>query len=277
MYSDPLLKKYLDEIRKIPLLTFEQEIELSAKSLEGDIEARNRLVQSNLRFVVSIAKKYINKMNNPTLLDLINLGNLGLMRAAEKYDGQKYGGEVKFITYAVYWINQSICRNFRDYNEVKFPTKISSIINSVYKRLSFGDSLEKISEDIEYPVEFIQELIALSKTNSLDSLLENRENLMEMDLSIEGKLLSDERYSPNHINDNFMKKELLSILEKKLSKSEKDIILSRFGFFGTISSLRDLGMKYNITQEGIRQIELKAIRKLKNNSQLLDLFQSYFS
>lgn len=261
------IDKYLQEIGKVSMINAEQEVELAKKIKSGDAQALQILVQSNLRFVVSVAKQYQNQ--GLSLSDLINEGNLGLMKAAKCFDETR---GFKFISYAVWWIRQSILQALAEHSRlVRLPlNKISSInkINKVIAKLEQEREREPTPEEIGRTLEMtpkeVKDNIKVSGRHlSMDAPLKSEEDNNLYDIFS----AHDEQDSP----DIRLQKESLSIeLERAISSlsfREADIIRMYYGINGqTGSSLEEIGNKLELTSERVRQIKTKAIKKLKGSS-----------
>jgi RNA polymerase primary sigma factor len=247
------LKIYLKQINKIPLLTADEEKELGKRKDEGEVLARDKLINSNLRLVVYIAKKYQNR--GLQLENLITAGNDGLIRAAEKFDYRK---NCRFSSYAPWWIRNTIEKEIRENSLIPISTKRNDSLKRIFRLNNEGYSAKEISEYLDISIDKIKELLALpDRVYSLDS------ETPETELTYHD-VLGDERYAPDS-KQKFIRKELFSLLEKNLSKRDVEIIKFRFGFIdGYKYTFRELSLMYDLTPEGIRQIEEKTLRKLRN-------------
>jgi len=267
--GDNYLSVYLHEIDQIPLLNREEEYELAIKAKEGDLLARNRLVESNLRFVVSIAKQYQNR--GLALLDLINEGNIGLMTAVDKFDADK---GYHFISYAVWWIRQSILKAIGDkVRLIRLPMNKSADLLNIQKA---KNEIER--SGIEPTVEQISEKCNLSK-NDVTSLLKYNNEISSLDAPVgngsETKfgdfIESDLPEVEDYIFDDSLKSSMNKVLNK-LSDKEKNIIELRFGLNGNYQmSLKEIGELYNLTKERIRQIEKKVLNNLSKDEDFKEL------
>jgi len=260
--KDPI-KMYLKEIGKIPLLSFEEEIAL-AKRIEADeIEAKQKLIESNLRLVVSIAKKYTG--HSLSFLDLVQEGNVGLIRAAEKYD---YRRGFRFSTYASWWIRQAVTRALADQSRViRVPVHMVESINKIqraerqlYQVLGREPSHDEISKRLEMPVKKVREYLKVSQEPiSLETPLgSDKDNRL-------GDFVEDKRVSSpeEKVIDEHFNLQLYEVLNQ-LTSREREILILRFGLFNIRPhTLEDVGKIYNVTRERIRQIEAKAIKKLQ--------------
>ncbi len=263
--TDPV-RMYLKEIGRIPLLTREQEIELAQKVEAGDLLAKAKLTQSNLRLVVSIAKRYIGR--GMSFLDLIQEGNKGLIRAVEKYDWKK---GYKFSTYATWWIRQAITRAIADQaRTIRIPVHMVETINKLIRiqrrlmqDLGREPSPEEIGEVMELPAEKIREILKISqKTTSLETPIGDDED------SYLGDFIEDTtQVSPyDATSKQFLKDNIEEVLTA-LSPREAQVLRMRFGLSGERAmTLEEVGSRFGVTRERIRQIEAKALRKLKHPS-----------
>jgi len=255
---------YLKEIRKSPLLTFAEEQDLGKRIAEGDMEAREKMIEANLRLVVAIAKKYVNR--GLAFSDIIAEGNLGLIRAVEKFDYRK---GFKLSTYASWWIKQYIERAFvNQLSTIRLPVHVAEVVNQ-YKRataaltrqLEREPYIEEVAAKMNLSVEKVRTISqAVHETFSLDTIIgDKEEDTLEDVLKDSGAVLPDS-YSETtsrrtHIN------EWLS----KLSECERRVIEQRFGLNdGEPKTLDSIGKEYKITRERVRQIENKALAKLRN-------------
>ena len=262
--SDPV-RMYLKEIGRIPLLTREQEIELARNVVKGDLKAKAKLTSSNLRLVVSIAKKYIGR--GMTFLDLIQEGNKGLIRAVEKYDWTK---GFKFSTYATWWIRQAITRAIADQaRTIRIPVHMVETINKMIRiqrrlmqDLGREPAPEEIAEEMELPVEKIREIMKISqKTTSLETPIGDDDD------SYLGDFIPDESQpSPYDATSKRLLKENIDEVLEALSDREAKVLKMRFGLGYKPMTLEEVGKKFGVTRERIRQIEAKALRKLKHPS-----------
>jgi RNA polymerase primary sigma factor len=264
--SDPV-RMYLKEIGRIPLLTREQEIILAQKVEAGDKKAKQKLIDANLRLVVSIAKKYIGR--GMTFLDLIQEGNKGLIRAVEKYDWTK---GFKFSTYATWWIRQAITRSIADQaRTIRIPVHMVETINKLMRTarrlmqdLGREPTPEEIGEKMEMDPEKVREILKISQnTTSLETPVGDGE-----DDSILGDFIADEKQiSPYDSTSKQMLSENVEEVLSALSDREAKVLKMRFGLMGSKSmTLEEVGRQFGVTRERIRQIEAKALRKLKHPS-----------
>jgi len=261
-YNEDALKTYFDQIKTIPLLSFEEELDLSRRIMKGDESARQKLIESNLRLVVKIAKAFVSA--DVPLLDLIQEGNLGLIHAAQKYD---YAKNVRFSTYANWWIKQSITRALANKRRaIRLPhrkeealKKIQKAYNTLSQMYMRRPSTEEISAEIgipQYEVEYIMNVA--NGMVSLDAETGEDENSSMMDLC------EDYTYSPDQeLLRNSVREDTLYFLEK-LMEREKKILMYRFQFYGGERyTLKEIGEEMGISPETVRQIEMRALRKFK--------------
>jgi RNA polymerase primary sigma factor len=262
--EDDALKSYFEEIKEHQLLSFEEELELSRKIEKGDEAARHRLIVANLRLVVKIAKTYIS--SGFGLLDLIQEGNMGLMRAAEKFDHRK---QVRFSTYAAWWIRQSIVRAVaKKHNAIRLPHRKNSLlkkVQSAYYQLSQEMEQEPSIEDIAREVGVTEE--------SVDQILQLGNPVVSLDSEIGDDsstlidFYEDTTYDPERTFMNHsLKEDTLKFLDH-LKERERQILLYRFSFYGGKKlTLKRIGEEMGISPETVRQIEMRAIRKLRDHS-----------
>ena len=266
VYVDDPVKMYLKDIGKVPLLTQEQEIELAKRMAEGDEDAKRQLSESNLRLVVSIAKKYVGR--GMLFLDLIQEGNFGLMKAVEKFD---YTKGFKFSTYSTWWIRQSITRAIADQaRTIRIPVHMFETINKqkkatrdLFQQLGREPSVEEISKYMGIPVEKVIEIQKISQdTVSLDTPVGEEED------STLGTFIQDENaISPADSASIMMLKEQLMEVLATLTPREQKVIMLRYGIEdGHTRTLEDVGREFSVTRERIRQIEAKALKKLRQPS-----------
>ncbi len=263
--NDPV-KLYLKDIGCIPLLSAEEELSLAQKIADGSEFAKNRLIESNLRLVVSIAKRYLGRGMN--LMDLIQEGNLGLMKAVEKFD---YSKGFKFSTYATWWIRQAITRAIADQaRTIRIPVHMVETMNKV-KRVS-GQLLnrnkreptpEEISDELNIPVEKIKEILRASHDPlSLETPMGD-----EDDRHLSDVIPDDCTPTPTEKTANALLKEQLLDVLSTLGNRERNVLLMRFGLEdGRPRTLEEVGQRFDVTRERIRQIEAKALRKLRHPS-----------
>ena len=263
--DDPV-RMYLREIGKIPLLSFDQELELAKEILNGSEEAKQKLSESNLRLVVSIAKKYVGR--GMLLLDLIQEGNMGLIKAVEKFD---YTKGYKFSTYATWWIRQAITRAIADQaRTIRIPVHMVETINKVKKAQSqllhlngHEATPEEIAEYLEFPVDKVREIIRVSQEPvSLETPIGEEE-----DSHLGDFIPDDDALAPADAASMSLLKEQLAEVLKTLTPREEKVLKLRFGLEdGNPKTLEEVGKEFNVTRERIRQIEAKALRKLRHPS-----------
>ena len=263
---DDHVRMYLKEIGKVDLLSSDEEIELAHRMAAGDVAAKQRLVEANLRLVVSIAKRYMGR--NMHFLDLIQEGNLGLIKAVEKFDHTK---GYKFSTYATWWIRQAITRAIADQaRTIRVPVHMVEVINKatrcnrkLVQELGREPTVEEIAKELGLPVEKIIEANrTAADTLSLDTPVGDEE-----DTSI-GSFVEDERTpGPADATSNALLAEALKEILGTLTEREADVLRMRFGMYdGRTHTLEEVGQIFGVTRERIRQIENKAIRKLRHPS-----------
>ena len=263
--DDPV-RMYLKEIGKVPLLSMEEEIELAEKMAKGDEYARKRLAESNLRLVVSIAKKYVGR--GMLLLDLIQEGNMGLIKAVEKFD---YTKGYKFSTYATWWIRQAITRAIADQaRTIRVPVHMVETINKLIRvkrqllqQLGREATPEEISREIDLPVERIAEIEKISQEPiSIDTPIGEEE-----DSHLGDFIPDDDAPAPAESAAFTLLKEQLVDVLGTLTPREEKVLKLRFGLDdGRARTLEEVGKVFNVTRERIRQIEAKALRKLRHPS-----------
>lgn len=263
--TDPV-RMYLKEIGRIPLLTFSEEVELAKRFEKKDYRAKEKLIESNLRLVVSIAKKYVGR--GMTLLDLIQEGNQGLIRAVEKYDWKK---GFKFSTYATWWIRQAITRAIADQaRTIRIPVHMVENINrfmraqrKLMQDLGRQPTPEEIAKSIEIEPEKAREIVKISQQPaSLDAPVKDEEDsyLGDFIYDITAPTLFDTA------SRGLLKEQLASVLST-LSDRERRVLEERFGLLdGKPKTLEEVGKMFNVTRERIRQIEAKSLRKLRHPS-----------
>ena len=262
------VKMYLKDIGKVKLLSSDEEIELARRIVEGDVEARNTLVEANLRLVVSIAKKYIGR--GMGFLDLIQEGNSGLIKAVEKFD---YTKGYKFSTYATWWIRQAITRALADQSRtIRIPVhmvetmhRIQRCARQLLQEHGREASTEEIAELSGLPAEKVREIMQMAQEPiSIDSPVGEDEE------SSIGEFIADEASpEPDEIVGKTMLKEQISDVLKTLTDREENVIRMRFGLDdGVPRTLEEVGKEFNITRERIRQIEAKALRKLRHPTRI---------
>ena len=263
--EDPV-RMYLKEIGKVPLLTAEEEIELAKRMELGDEEAKKRLAEANLRLVVSIAKRYVGR--GMLFLDLIQEGNLGLIKAVEKFDYRK---GYKFSTYATWWIRQAITRAIADQaRTIRIPVHMVETINKLIRvsrqllqELGREPTPEEIAEEMNMPVERVREILKISQEPvSLETPIGEEED------SHLGDFIQDNNVPvpADAAAFTLLKEQLVEVLST-LTDREQKVLRLRFGLDdGRARTLEEVGKEFNVTRERIRQIEAKALRKLRHPS-----------
>ena len=264
--TDDPVRMYLKEIGKVPLLSAGEEVELAIKMSEGDEDAKRRMAEANLRLVVSIAKRYVGR--GMLFLDLIQEGNLGLIKAVEKFD---YTKGYKFSTYATWWIRQAITRAIADQaRTIRIPVHMVETINKVIRvsrqllqELGHDPSAEEIAEEMGIPVDKVRDILKIAQEPvSLETPIGEEED------SHLGDFIPDEDASEPSEAASFslLKEQLMEVLET-LTPREKKVLELRFGIVdGRTRTLEEVGKEFNVTRERIRQIEAKALRKLRHPS-----------
>ncbi len=266
MYDCDSISEYLREIRKYPLLDFQQEIELSKRIQDGDIAAHRTLIESNLRLVVNVARRYSN--NDCELMDIVQEGNLGLITAAQKYE---FSFNVRFSTYACWWIQQSITRALANkrrmirlpFRKEELVTRVKKTSSELFQRLSRNPTHAEIAEEMMISSDEVADILRYSNTiTSLDVEIDTDESVCLKDL------ISDSTWDPETM---FMKKYTHECMEEILSSlkdSEREVIVKRYNLNNGERSmtLKAIGRESGVSAETIRQIELRALKKLRANS-----------
>ncbi|MBQ3602629.1 MAG: RNA polymerase sigma factor RpoD [Clostridia bacterium] len=263
--DDPV-KVYLKEIGHVPLLTPEEEIDLAIRITNDDEAAKSRLAEANLRLVVSIAKRYVGR--GMQFLDLIQEGNLGLIKAVDKFD---YTKGFKFSTYATWWIRQAITRAIADQaRTIRIPVHMVETINKVKKtnsqllhKIGRDPSAEEIAQELDMPVDKVREILRVAQEPvSLETPIGEEE-----DSHLGDFIPDDDALAPADAASNILLKESLDDVLKTLTPREEKVIMLRFGLAdGHPRTLEEVGKEFNVTRERIRQIEAKALRKLRHPS-----------
>ncbi len=263
--DDPV-RMYLKEIGKVPLLTADEEVELAKRMADGDEDAKKRLAEANLRLVVSIAKRYVGR--GMQFLDLIQEGNLGLIKAVEKFD---YHKGFKFSTYATWWIRQAITRAIADQaRTIRIPVHMVETINKLIRvsrqllqELGREPTPEEIAEEMDMPVERVREILKISQEPvSLETPIGEEED------SHLGDFIQDDNVPvPSEAAAQTLLKEQLDEVLDTLTDREQKVLRLRFGMDdGRARTLEEVGKEFDVTRERIRQIEAKALRKLRHPS-----------
>lgn len=263
--DDPV-KVYLKEIGRVPLLSMEEEMQLAEKIKNGDEKAKKRLSEANLRLVVSIAKRYLGR--GMQFLDLIQEGNLGLIKAVEKFD---YTKGFKFSTYATWWIRQAITRAISDQaRTIRIPVHMVETINKVKKISSqllhangHEPTVEEVAEELKMPADKVREIMRISQEPvSLETPIGEEE-----DSHLGDFIPDDDALAPADAASHTLLKEQLSEVLYTLTPREEKVLRMRFGLKdGKPRTLEEVGREFNVTRERIRQIEAKALRKLRHPS-----------
>jgi RNA polymerase primary sigma factor len=261
-YSDSI-DLYLKEIGSIPLLTANQEIEIAKRIVEGDAEAKKLMILSNLKLVVSIAKKFTGR--GLELIDLIEEGNLGLMRAVEKYDYKKRN---RFSTYASWWIRQSICRSIADNGRtIRLPVHMTDLVNKwlrISRRLTHElgrrPSAEDVATEMGISEEKVKRIAKLAqKPTSLEAPINEPDEFELIDLLADINIMSP----VDQLDQDLQWEEVRKLLDR-LKEKERETIILRFGLDdGIPRTLEEIGTKFGVTRERVRQIEMEAITKLR--------------
>ena len=266
MDVDEPIKMYLREIGQIPLLSYEEEIDYAQRVLDGEEEAKQKLIESNLRLVVSIAKKHTNR--GLKMLDLIQEGNMGLMKAVEKFEYEK---GFKFSTYATWWIRQAITRAIADQGRtIRIPVHMIETINKIKKesRIILQETgkeptAEELADKLELPVEKVKSILEMNQDPiSLETPVGSEED------SELGDFVEDDKFAnPYDATTRILLKEQLDEVLKTLNEREEMVLRYRYGLDdGSHKTLEEVGKIFTVTRERIRQIEVKALRKLRHPS-----------
>ena len=273
--SDDSVRLYLREIGKIPLLTAEEELALAQRVVAGDKKAKDQMAEANMRLVVSIAKRYSGR--GLDFLDLIQEGNTGLLRAVEKFDPDK---GFKFSTYATWWIRQAITRAIADQARViRIPVHMVETINKLLRtqrrmtqELNREPTIEELSKELEMEPEKIEYVMKIKQdVNSLDAAVRDDE-----EDSVLGDFIEDEdTKSPDEAaTEQLLKEQVQNILASALSERELKIVKMRFGLEdGKNHTLEEVGHEFSVTRERIRQIEAKALAKLRKHKDARKLYE----
>lgn len=271
---DPLLNRYLQEIGREELLTVDEEVELAQRIRQGDTSAVDRLVRANLRFVVSVAKQYQNQ--GLDLMDLISEGNVGLQKAAQKFDETR---GFKFISYAVWWIRQSILQALAEQsrivrlplNQVGCINKIRKVLNKFEQENMRAPSIEELAKELDVPAEKIAETMKVSgRQVSVDAPFQEGEDNSLLDVLTNNDMPATDAGLNRDSLTTEVERSLLQLQER-----ERAIIKLFFGIGCQEMTLEEIGDKFDLTRERVRQIKEKAIRKLKSSKS--DLLKSYLA
>ncbi len=263
-----LVQMYLREIGRVPLINAKEEVELAKRIEKGDQTARQKLTEANLRLVVSIAKKYVGRSPNLSLLDLVQEGNIGLFRAVEKFDYRK---GFKFSTYATWWIRQAITRALADQSRtIRIPVhmvetinKYMQIVRRLVQELGREPLPEEVAQEMDFPVEKIRHIQKISQdTVSLETSVGEND-----DDSVLGDFIEDtETVMPNQSASYTLLQEHVSEVLVDLAPRERKILEIRFGLVdGVTHTLEEVGKMFGVTRERIRQIEAKALERIRNH------------
>lgn len=273
------VRMYLKEIGKVPLLSRDEEVELAKRIENGDESAKDELAAANLRLVVSIAKRYAKHNGKMGILDLIQEGNIGLMKAVDKFD---YSKGFKFSTYATWWIRQAITRALADQDRmIRIPVHVVESINKMNRiqrilqqDLDRDAKPEELAAEMNEPLQKVQEIITVAKnqeTDSLDKSVGEEGDSQLGDLLEDNKAINPEEYTASEM----LKDQLSSMMGEFLTDREAKVLKLRFGLENDEPhTLEEVGRSLGVTRERVRQIEDKAVKKLKHHS---DLLQDYFS
>lgn len=273
------VRMYLKEIGKVPLLSRDEEVEVAKRIENGDESAKDELAAANLRLVVSIAKRYAKHNGKMGILDLIQEGNIGLMKAVDKFD---YSKGFKFSTYATWWIRQAITRALADQDRmIRIPVHVVESINkmnriqrTLQQDLDRNAKPEELAAEMNEPLQKVQEIITVAKnqeTDSLDKSVGEEGDSQLGDLLEDNKAINPEEYTAFEM----LKDQLSSMMGEFLTDREAKVLKLRFGLENDEPhTLEEVGRSLGVTRERVRQIEDKAVKKLKQHS---DLLQDYFS
>lgn len=278
-YVEDPTRMYLKSIGQIPLLTSDEEFELGKRISEGDTEARKKLVESNLRLVVSIAKRYYKKDGHLGMDDLIQEGNAALLRAVEKYD---YSKGYRFSTYATWWIKQGVTRAIADkQHTIRIPVHMiekfrcmASASHQLEQKLGRVPRTEELAEKLSIEPEKVEELQQMfrGQTVSLDKTVRDEDDAQLVDF------IRDESQLPDEVAEAELIREYLeTAMENVLTEREKQVLVLRFGFYnnGNPCTLEEVGERIGVTRERTRQIQDRAIGKLRKTKLIAGLRNNY--